>query len=94
MAEIIQVAKALGHDIPLSFVDKQIAITHPMGPYRPSSMIDFVEGRPVEYDAIWQQPLNTAKKLGLPVPAMEALANRIQLKFNAPKASQYSSEST
>lgn len=78
MEEVVAVAAALGHEIPPSFLDKQIQITLPMGPYRPSSMIDYVEGRPVEYDAIWAQPIAVAHRIGVPVPHMEALAARIR----------------
>jgi 2-dehydropantoate 2-reductase len=78
MGEVIAVAKALGHEIPESFIDKQIEITYPMGKYRPSSMIDFVEGRPVEYEAIWQKPLEVAQRVGVEVPEMEELAARIE----------------
>jgi len=56
MKEVALIAKALGHHIPDSFIDHQIERTFPMGPYRPSSMIDFVEGRPVELEAIWKLP--------------------------------------
>lgn len=78
MAEVLAVAAALGHTIPESFVDHQVGITMPMGPYRPSSMIDFVEGRPLEFDAIWGIPLETAHRLGVGVPEMEQLAARIK----------------
>ena len=81
MSEVISVAAALGHQIPESFIDKQIEITYPMGGYRPSSMIDFIEGRAVEFQAIWEKPLEVAKKLGLEVPEMEKLATRIQEKL-------------
>ncbi|WP_026292752.1 2-dehydropantoate 2-reductase [Rubritalea marina] len=81
MAEVVAVAAALGHDIPESFIELQIEITLPMGPYRPSSMIDFVDGREVEFDAIWGQPLAVAKRLGVPVPEMQDLVLRIQRKL-------------
>lgn len=77
MEEVVSVAAALGHEIPQSFIDKQIERTYPMGKYRPSSMIDFIEGRPVELEAIWQNPLKVAKSLGVHVPEMEKLAARI-----------------
>lgn len=77
MAEVIAVAAALGHAIPQSFVDQQVGITLPMGAYRPSSMIDFVEGRPVEVEAIWLNPLKVAKRVGVEVPEIEELAARI-----------------
>ena len=78
MAEVIDVAAALGHVIPQSVIDHQVEITLPMGAYRPSSMIDFVEGRPVEFEAIWGIPLATAHRLGISVPEMEELADRIK----------------
>lgn len=78
MAEVIDVAAALGHVIPQSVIDHQVEITLPMGAYRPSSMIDFVEGRPVEFEAIWGIPLATADRLGVSVPEMEELADRIK----------------
>lgn len=77
MAEVVAVAAALGHTIPQEFIERQIQITRPMGKYRPSSMIDFVEGRPVEYEAIWQKPIEVAQCLGVAVPRIENLAQRI-----------------
>jgi len=82
MAEVIAVAAALGHEIPQRFIDLQIKITWPMGGYRPSSMIDFVEGRPVEYQAIWGIPLIAAHQLGVPVPEMEKLSQRIEMRLS------------
>lgn len=78
MQEVIGVAAALGHHIPERFIEKQLEITYPMGKYRPSSMIDYVEGRPVEFNAIWEKPLETAREVGVPVPHMEDLAARIE----------------
>jgi len=78
MREVIDIGRTLGHDISYSMIDQQIAITLPMGPYRPSSMIDFVEGKQVEYEAIWQKPLEVADKVGLKVPEMNKLADRIR----------------
>ena len=83
MAEVVAVAAALGHEIPASFIDHQLDITYPMGPYRPSSMIDFVEGRAVEYDAIWQRPLEVARMLTVAVPEMQRLAAEIRSKLSA-----------
>ena len=44
-----------------------------MGPYKPSSMIDFVEGRPVEVEAIWGEPVRQAQAAGASMPRMAAL---------------------
>ena len=78
MAEVISVAAALGYEIPRSFIDQQVEITYPMKAYRPSSMIDYVEGRPVEYEGIWENPLKIAEQLNVPVPEMKKLAERIR----------------
>jgi len=78
MHEVIAVARAKGFEIEDSVVDFEIGRTRPMGPYRPSSMIDFVEGRAVEYDAIWGEPLKQAHAAGVPVPHLERLAMRIR----------------
>lgn len=78
MAEVVACAAALGHEIPAGFIDHQIAITKPMGGYRPSSMIDYVEGKPVEVEAIWEAPVKVARRLGMEVPRMEALLKEVQ----------------
>ena len=78
MAEVIGVGNALGYDIEDSFVQKQMDVTYPMGAYRPSSMIDFVEGRAVEVEAIWGEPVRRAKAVGLEVPLMEGLLGEIE----------------
>jgi len=82
MHEIVSVAKKLGHTIPAKFIDQQIAITIPMKKYRPSSMIDFVEGRPVEYEAIWENPIKVALQVGIEIPEIQALAERIKTRIS------------
>jgi len=73
MMEIVEAAARLGYTIPPSFIEKQISITHPMGPYRPSSLIDYLDGREVEVESIWGEPLRRAKKAGASVPRLEML---------------------
>ena len=55
------------------FIDYQIEITGPMGNYRPSSMIDFIEGREVELESIWGEPLRRAKAAGVETPFTDKL---------------------
>ncbi|MDB6070302.1 MAG: 2-dehydropantoate 2-reductase [Verrucomicrobiales bacterium] len=75
--EAVSAAAALGHPLPEGWADYQISRTPPMGPYRPSSMIDFVEGRPVEVEAIWGEPVRQALAAGADIPEMEALYQEI-----------------
>lgn len=81
MREVQQVAAAMGYDIPEGFIEKQIALTRPMKAYRPSSMIDYVEGREVEVDAIWREPLLKAQALGVEMPEIEHLLSEIELRL-------------
>lgn len=78
MAEVIQAARAQGLVLDDSLIDSNVERTRPMGPYRPSSMIDYVEGREVEFDSIWGEPLRRAKNAGVAVPHLEKLAERIR----------------
>src|SRR5690606_14300046 len=78
MAEVIHAARAQGLPLEDSLVDFNVERTRPMGPYRPSSMIDYVEGREVEFDSVWAEPLRRAKAAGVDVPHLERLAERIR----------------
>lgn len=83
MAEVIAAARAQGLALEDSLIDFNVERTRPMGPYRPSSMIDYVEGREVEFDAIWGEPLRRAKAAGVEVPHLERLARRISERIQA-----------
>jgi len=78
MAEVIGAAAKLGHKIPLSFIDHQVQITRPMGPYKPSSLIDYLAGREVEVEAIWGEPLRRAQAAGAEMPRLAALYERLK----------------
>lgn len=76
--EVVAVARALGHPLSEKLVEQNIDRTRPMGPYRPSSMIDYLEGREVELDAIWAAPLRRAAIVDAPMPATATLLKRIR----------------
>lgn len=78
MGEVIQAARALGLDLGGDLIDSNINRTRPMGPYRTSSMIDFVEGREVEVGPIWEEPLRQAVEAGVAMPHMTELVRRIR----------------
>jgi 2-dehydropantoate 2-reductase len=77
MAEVQGAASAFGFAIPDAFVDKQFEVTPKMGPYQPSSLIDFLAGREVEVEAIWGEPLRRARAAGVRMPRLEALYARL-----------------
>jgi 2-dehydropantoate 2-reductase len=77
MNEVLLCSAAIGQIIDPKFIDHQISITRSMGAYKPSSMIDYVAGHPVEVEAIWGEPLKRAKEKNVSVPRLELLYGRI-----------------
>jgi len=73
MEEVVAIAAARGHEIPASYIDFQIERTLPMGPYRPSSLLDYMAAQPVEVESIWGEPLREARKAKLDAGRLEAL---------------------
>jgi len=73
MLEIQAAAAASGHVIADSFLQGQFDVTVRMGAYRPSSLIDFLDGRAVEVEAIFGEPLRRGQALGLAMPALTQL---------------------
>lgn len=80
MGEVIAAARACQIEIPAAFIDKQVEVTRAMGPYFPSTVLDFLAKRPIELDSIFAIPLATAKarQPGLQLPAWEALLTRLR----------------
>jgi 2-dehydropantoate 2-reductase len=73
MEEIVEAAAKFGHTIPRSFMDLQFDRTSKLGKYEPSSLIDYREGRAIELEEIWGEPVRRAKSVGVPVPRLEML---------------------
>lgn len=73
MHEVIAGAGALGHVIGTDVPSFEIARSQDMGPYRPSSLVDFERGLPVEVEAIWGEPLRRAEAAGVRLPRLSLL---------------------
>ncbi len=73
MLEVIGAAGAQGYKIDSAFAETNMEWSRTMGPYRPSSLIDFLEGQPVEVEAIFGEPLRRAKSAGYKTPELEKL---------------------
>lgn len=86
MTEVVTAARALGHDLSDDLIDFNIERTRPMGPYRTSSMIDFVEGREVEVGPIWREPLRRAQEAGVSMPHLARLVERIEQRLERRKS--------
>jgi 2-dehydropantoate 2-reductase len=51
-------------------IGRMFRLTETMGDYRPSTLIDFLEGRPLEVDAIFGEPLRRARSLDVDTPRL------------------------
>ncbi|MFJ5284565.1 putative 2-dehydropantoate 2-reductase [Pseudomonas sp. NPDC088429] len=73
MAEVVEGAKACGHDMPPGYADFLLMMTEKMPDYWPSMYHDFLHKRPLELEAIYARPLAAAKAAGCDLPRIEAL---------------------
>jgi 2-dehydropantoate 2-reductase len=63
---------------PAQEIPAMLTATEAMAVYRPSTMIDFVEGRPMEVEAIFGEPLRRALALRVPVPNLALLTAQMR----------------
>lgn len=56
-----------------AMITRMFAMTDAMGVYRPSTMIDFVEGRAMEVEEMFGEPLRRARALGVDTPQIALL---------------------
>lgn len=78
MHEVILSARKRGYDVPDSLIDFHLERTKTMGEFIPSSAVDYNKGRPIEYDAIWGNPLAKAHAAGVSVPEWDQLDKEIR----------------
>lgn len=83
MTEIITTARELGHSIRFELIHDMIERTRTMTQYRPSSLIDFEEGREVEIESIWGEPLRQAEAAGLAMPRLSELYQELKALVSA-----------
>ena len=73
MREVQAIAAAHGVAISDDYVVAQVERTRPMGAYKPSTLLDFLAGKPLEVEPIWGEPLRRARATGVAAPRLEAL---------------------
>jgi 2-dehydropantoate 2-reductase len=76
MTEVVAGAEAQGLSTPISgpaFIARMISLTEEMGAYRPSMMIDRLEGRPLELSSIYGIPLQRATGRGVEMVRVQML---------------------
>ncbi|MBA2282849.1 MAG: 2-dehydropantoate 2-reductase, partial [Acidimicrobiia bacterium] len=73
MEEVVAGGRACGAVLGPDDVDRMVALTEAMVPYRPSMALDAAAGRPLEHDAIHGAPVRAAAAAGTVMPRVEQL---------------------
>jgi 2-dehydropantoate 2-reductase len=73
MDETIAIANACGHRLPTAVALDLMRRTKAMDAYRPSTLLDYEAGRPLEIESIWGETLRHAQAAGVAVPRLEML---------------------
>lgn len=73
MAEVVQGARACGHEIAASYAEQMFTMTENLTDYWPSMYHDYLHKRPLELAAIYARPLAAARAAGCELPRMQAL---------------------
>ncbi|MCF4994942.1 putative 2-dehydropantoate 2-reductase [Pseudomonas syringae] len=73
MSEVVEGAKACGHDMPPGYAEFLLTMTEKIPDYWPSMYHDYLHKRPLELEAIYARPLAAAKAAGCELPRIEAL---------------------
>src|SRR5436305_1704908 len=71
MEEVIEAANKCGDRLERSAASQQMKRTETIGPYKPSTLLDWEAGRPLEIESIWGEPLRRATAAGANVPRLE-----------------------
>lgn len=78
MEEVIAAANQCGYSLPTAAALEQMKRTETLGAYKPSTLIDFEAGRPLEIEAIWGEPLRRATAAGAKLPRLAQLYASLQ----------------
>ena len=73
MDETIAIANACGHNLPTALALEQMKQTRMMGNFKPSTLIDYLAGRPLEIEPIWGETLRRGQAKGVEAPQLARL---------------------
>jgi 2-dehydropantoate 2-reductase len=78
MDETIAIANACGHQIPTAFALELLQGTQRrLHDYKPSTLLDYEAGKPLELEAIWGEPLRRGKDAAVKTPHLEKLYHQL-----------------
>lgn len=78
MNEVIAAANKCGQPVRTIEALEQIKRTKTLGAYKPSTLIDYEAGKPLEIEAIWGEPLRRARAAGAKMPQLEKLYQELK----------------
>jgi 2-dehydropantoate 2-reductase len=78
MEEVMQAASKCGFPLESSTPEELIRRTEMMGAYKPSTLVDFEKGKPLEIEAIWGEPLRRGLVAGADLPRLQLLYSLLQ----------------
>jgi 2-dehydropantoate 2-reductase len=84
MREVIDIAVGCGYSLGDGDATEQIKRTETMGAYKPSTLLDFEAGRPLEIEPIWGEPLRRAVAAGVSAPRLQTLYALLRAFDHAP----------
>jgi 2-dehydropantoate 2-reductase len=73
MDEVIIAANKCGHALPSDAWREHMERSEKMGPYKPSTLLDWEAGRPLEIEPIWGEPSRRAVAAGGQMPRTEMI---------------------
>ncbi|MBK9575618.1 MAG: 2-dehydropantoate 2-reductase [Fibrobacterota bacterium] len=81
MQEVLLAAGACGVELDPRAPGRNLKQTEGMGAYRPSMLVDFLAGRPIEWEAIVAEPLRRGEAAGASLPRMRELLEGIRARL-------------
>jgi 2-dehydropantoate 2-reductase len=73
MDEVIAAANKCGHALPRDAWREHMRRTETMGAYKPSTLLDWEMGKPLEIESIWGEPLRRAAAAGAQMPRTQII---------------------
>lgn len=73
MDEVIGAANKCGHALGKAVAHEQMTRTETLGAFKPSTLSDWENGKPLEIEAIWGEPLRRAAAAGANTPRLEVI---------------------
>ena len=78
--EVMTVAEAEGYPMDDSVIEQNIEGTRKMPPYKNSMALDYLNGRPIERDAVLGNVVAIAERHGIPVPHLNTVLVTLKMR--------------